>query len=125
MGVFASSCAGNSVRALFFSFTAMFVAMLASGWPVLLWSSLASYGDMKYLWSGYVPVGDVRSNLIAPPLVDATGLSAIQVLAATLLSLWSIKRVESTWGDVQVGLLPTRRRKEGLVKPKSTALAEN
>jgi ABC-type transport system involved in multi-copper enzyme maturation permease subunit len=125
MGVFASSCAGNSVRALFLSFITMFVVMLASGWPVLLWSSLASYGDMRYLWSGYVPVGYVRSNLITPPFFAATVLSAIQALVAMLLSRWSIRRVESTWGDVEVGLMPFRRSKVGLVKPKSTALAEN
>ena len=68
IGVFASSFAGNSIRALFISFTAMFVVMMASGWPVLLWSSLASYSDMKFLWTGYVPAGTARSTLITPPL---------------------------------------------------------
>jgi ABC-type transport system involved in multi-copper enzyme maturation permease subunit len=99
MGVFASSFAGNSVRALFFSFTTMFVVMLASGWPVLLWSSLASYGDMRYFWSGYVPVGYGRSTFTTPPIFAATVLSVIQFFAAAILSRWSIRRVESTWGN--------------------------
>ena len=85
MGVFASSFAGNSIRALFFSFTAMFVVMMASGWPVLLWSSLASYGDMNFLWTGYVPVGTAQSTLITPPLGAATVISAIQIFAAAPL----------------------------------------
>jgi ABC-type transport system involved in multi-copper enzyme maturation permease subunit len=98
IGVFASSIAGNSIRALFFTFIAMFAVTLTSGWPMILWASLASYGDMKFLWTGYVPAGVAQSSFNAPPLGAAMTISAILALAAAFLSLWSISRVRSTWG---------------------------
>jgi ABC-type transport system involved in multi-copper enzyme maturation permease subunit len=97
-GVFASSLAPTSIRALFFTFFVMFGVMLASGWPVLLWSSLASYGDMKFHWTGYVPAGIAQSSFIAPPFFAVTATTALQVFGATLLTLWSTKRLRSTWG---------------------------
>ena len=99
MGVFASSFAGNSIRALFFSFTAMFAVMVATTWPVLLWSSLASYSDMTFFRTGYVPWGVPQSTFITPPLTFAVAISVIQALAAILLSRWSIRRVQATWGS--------------------------
>ena len=79
--------------------SAMFAVMVATTWPVLLWSSLASYGDMKFFWSGYVPWGVAQSRFISPPLTFAAAISVIQALAAILLSRWSIRRVQSTWGS--------------------------
>jgi ABC-type transport system involved in multi-copper enzyme maturation permease subunit len=98
IGVFASSLAGNSIRALFFTFTAMFAVTWASGWPIVLWASLASYGDMKYLWSGDVPLGLPESHFTSPPLGGAFVISAIQAFAAALLCRWTTSRLRSTWG---------------------------
>jgi hypothetical protein len=54
---------------------------------------------MKFHWSGYVPVGYGRSTFTTPPIFAATVLSVIQFFAAAILSRWSIRRVESTWGN--------------------------
>ena len=77
IGVLASTLARNSTRAAFFTFFAMFVFVWASGWPSVFWQTLASYADMRYLWSGEVPVGYSRRNLVAPPLLGAAVLSAV------------------------------------------------
>jgi hypothetical protein len=97
-GVFASSLSRTSIRALFVTFLVMFGVMLASGWPMLLWSSLASYGDMKYLLTGNVPGGLARSSFITPSFAAVTATTALQVFAGTLLTLGSTKRLRSTWG---------------------------
>jgi hypothetical protein len=76
----------------------MFVFVWASGWPSVFWQSLASYADMRYLWTGEVPTGYARRNFVAPPLLGAAVLSAVDSILAGLLTLWSIKRLATTWG---------------------------
>jgi ABC-type transport system involved in multi-copper enzyme maturation permease subunit len=98
IGVLASTLARNSTRAAFFTFFAMFVFVWASGWPSVFWQSLASYADMRYLWTGEVPTGYARRNFVAPPLLGAAVLSAVDSILAGLLTLWSIKRLATTWG---------------------------
>jgi ABC-type transport system involved in multi-copper enzyme maturation permease subunit len=98
IGVLASTLARNSTRAAFFTFFAMFVFVWTSGWPSVFWQTLASYADMRYLWSGEVPVGYSRRNVVAPPLLGAAVLSAVDSILAGLLTLWSIKRLAKTWG---------------------------
>jgi ABC-type transport system involved in multi-copper enzyme maturation permease subunit len=97
-GVFASSVSRTSVRALFFTFAAMFTVMYVSAWPELLWSSLASYGDMRFSRTGFVPLGSAQSSYISPPLAAAAVTTTIQVLLAALLSSWSKRRLQLTWG---------------------------
>lgn len=97
-GVLASSLARNSIRALFFTFAVTFGVGMVSQWPIVFWESLASYGDMKFMWSGYVPVGYGASSFIAPPLAAAAFITAIQALAALLFTGWAAKRLKSTWG---------------------------
>jgi hypothetical protein len=97
-GVLASSLAKTSIRALFLTFMVTFGVATISSWPVLLWSSLASYGDMKFLWSGDVPVGMAHSSFIAPPLAAAAMITAMQSVTALLLTKWSTMRLRATWG---------------------------
>ncbi len=98
IGVLASTLARNSTRAAFFTFVVMFAFVWASGWPVMFWQSLASYADVRYMWSGQIPAGYSWRNFVVPPLVGAAVLSAVNSILAGLLSLWSINRLAATWG---------------------------
>lgn len=97
IGVLASTHAGNSTRALFLTFVAMFLFMYLSRWPELLWSSLASYHEMTFLWTGRIPNGYPASTN-APQLVGAMVTTAIHTTIACFLTIWSVKRLRSTWG---------------------------
>jgi ABC-type transport system involved in multi-copper enzyme maturation permease subunit len=82
IGVLASSLAPNSTRAVFFTFGAVFSFVLSTGWPTAVWSSLAPDRDMAYFW----------------PLALAARLAAFNSAIAALVTLWSVKRLGSTWG---------------------------
>ncbi len=97
-GVLASSLASNSTRALFFTFAAVFLFVLSTAWPVTLWSSLASYSDMTYLWTGRLPRGYSHSSVVVPPLVAACAMAGVNLVLAGSITFWSIKRLRSTWG---------------------------
>jgi hypothetical protein len=97
IGVLASTLASNSTRALFFTFVAMFVFMFWSRWPELLWSSLASYHEMTFLWTGRIPNGYPASTN-SPRIIGALVTTAVHATIACLLTIWSVKRLRSTWG---------------------------
>jgi ABC-type transport system involved in multi-copper enzyme maturation permease subunit len=98
IGVLASTLAPNSTRAAFFTFFAVFVFVWATLWPAVFGSVLASYADVRFYWSGHVPLGYSTSNLIAPPFLPAAVMAAVDSLIAGLLTLWSVKRLGATWG---------------------------
>ena len=98
IGVLASTLARNSTRAAFFTFFAVFLFVWATQWPTAFWATLASYADMQFFWSGEVPPGFARSNVVTPPLMGAAVLAAFDAVTAGVLTLWSIKRLGSTWG---------------------------
>ena len=98
IGVLASTLSRNSTRAAFFTFFVMFAFVWASGWPVMFWQSLASYADMRYMWSGEIPAGYSARSFVIPPLLGAAVLSAVNSILAGLLCLWSINRLAATWG---------------------------
>jgi len=97
-GVFASSVAVNSTRALFITFGVIFAFTALSGWPVSLWSSLASYRDMSFLWTGQHPASVARSTIVAPPLLGAFVTTAFQSMLAVLFGGWATSRLKATWG---------------------------
>jgi ABC-type transport system involved in multi-copper enzyme maturation permease subunit len=98
IGVLASTLAHNSTRAAFFTFFAVFFFVWATQWPIVFWSTLASYADMGSFWTGEIPFGYSRSSVVAPPFVGAAVLTAFDSVIAGMLTLWSVKRLGSTWG---------------------------
>ncbi len=97
-GVFASTVAVNSTRALFITFGVIFVFTAVSGWPVSLWSSLASYRDMSFLLTGQHPSWVARSTIIPPPLFGAFVTIVFQSMLALFFGGWATSRLKATWG---------------------------
>ena len=71
---------------------------MGTAWPVALWATLVSYSDMALLSSGRAPTGYSNVGVFAYPLTGAVVLSVINAAVAGLLTLWSVKRLQSTWG---------------------------
>jgi ABC-type transport system involved in multi-copper enzyme maturation permease subunit len=97
VGVFVSSRARNSTRALM---TTLIVLIVGAGnLPMMLRGSLASYPEVNGLWSGQGPVRYDPWALSA----GALGLFAIMLIidatAAGLLTLWTVRRLRTTWGQ--------------------------
>jgi len=98
VGVMASARAKNSTRALGVTFIALFLFVMVSGWPSMLWASLASYREIAELWS------TVRASLDqawAVPLATLELPFLMMTLYATtagLLSYQTIRRLGTTWG---------------------------
>ncbi len=100
IGVLCSTFAPNSTRAIFLTCVAVCLFAVSTGWPLPFWSSLASYHEMAYVWTGRIPSGYGRSTFVAPPLVGAVVMSVVNSLLAAFFTLWSVKRLRSTWGRV-------------------------
>ena len=98
MGVLASTFAGNSTRALFLTAAALFVYGICTAWPNYFWTTLASYRDIQFMYSGEVVTGYTHSTRIVPPLGSSALLAAISAVIASLLSYFSVMRLRSTWG---------------------------
>jgi ABC-type transport system involved in multi-copper enzyme maturation permease subunit len=99
IGVLASTLARNSTRALFVTAVLVSVFVMLSSWPAGFWASLASYRDMRYMWSGDIATGYSQSSLVAPPLAGAAAIAAVNSAVAALLTFWSVRRLRSTWGS--------------------------
>jgi ABC-type transport system involved in multi-copper enzyme maturation permease subunit len=97
-GVLASAFASNSTRALFLTFVATFAFVMLSGWPAFLWASLASYRDMAFLWDGQISTRNSPATLIPPRLIGAAVATAVQSALAGLATIWSVRRLRTTWG---------------------------
>jgi ABC-type transport system involved in multi-copper enzyme maturation permease subunit len=81
VGVFASSRAKNSIRSLAITFITLFGFGMLSGWPSMLWASLASYREAALWWSSAGP------------------LLTVYAAFAGLVSFWSVGRLRATWGS--------------------------
>jgi ABC-type transport system involved in multi-copper enzyme maturation permease subunit len=97
IGVLASTLARNSTRALFLTAVVMFVYVALSAWPAGFWATLASYREMRFMWSGEIDHG-YRSTLVAPQLGSAVFIAVVNSALAALVSLLSVMRLRSTWG---------------------------
>jgi len=100
VGVMASARAKNSTRALGVTFIALFLFVMVSGWPWMLWASLASFREVAELWSS---IGRTMGQEWAVPLATL-GLPFLMMnlfaTTAGVLSYWTIRRLDTTWGRV-------------------------
>jgi len=97
VGVFVSSRAKNSTRALVATFALFLIFSTISGWPTIVWVSLVSYRDVTAPWSQVVQVNAAAGRLTT---VFATGpLVALYALVAAMLTLGSARRLRKTWGQ--------------------------
>jgi len=98
VGVTASARAKNSTRALGVTFIVLFVFVIVSRWPGMLWQSLASYREVAEWWS---IVSQALDQGRAVPLT-LLGLPALMMTlyatTAGLLSYGTIRRLGTTWG---------------------------
>ncbi len=98
IGVLASTFARNSTRALFFTAVLVFLFVALTGWPSVFYSTLASYREMNYMWTGQIATGYSRASHVIPPLGGAALIAVGNVVLAAILSVLSVKRLRSTWG---------------------------
>ena len=97
VGVFASSLAKNSTRALVATFVVLLISSAVSRWPMILWDSLFSYDDLRVAGSKLL----LSASSLAAALSVVTGmwpLVAVPALAAALLMIGSVRRLSATWG---------------------------
>ncbi len=97
IGVLASALATNSTRAVFLTFVAVSIFMMLSAWPLLLWGSLASYGEMASVWPSQAP-SEGFQRVLVPALGFLGMVPVVQCAVAGLLTVWSVKRLRATWG---------------------------
>ncbi len=98
IGVLASALANNSTRALILTFVVVFIYVVLSGWPAILWASLAPYRDMASVWQGRPAPGYLPAAFETRPLVGAAVAIVLQSTVAGLLTICSVKRLRATWG---------------------------
>ena len=97
IGVFASSIAKNSTRALVMTYTAILVFSAVSQWPAMVWALLFSYREL----AGSIgqPVHVIYSSGSALPFVLGFGqVIAIYAAVGAALTFGSRLRLRSTWG---------------------------
>jgi ABC-type transport system involved in multi-copper enzyme maturation permease subunit len=95
VGVFISSRAKNSTRAL--TMTAITLFIVVSNWPLMVWGSLFSYQDMAALWSGPSQAVSHPWALTPRALGFMVAVPALYAMVAELLTLWSIRRLGTAW----------------------------
>jgi hypothetical protein len=97
IGVFASSFAKNSTRALGTTFIAVLIFTGISRWPNVVWTVLVSYNDMARLQPrSLVTAQGFRSSISMA--ITAALVLAIQALIGALLTLICRRRLRATWG---------------------------
>jgi len=96
IGVFISSRAKNSTRALMVTFITLFIALYA--WPGILWQSLFSHYEIG-AHSAYPDLVTPRFTLIRDIVILAGLLTAIYGTAALAFTFWSIRRLRANWGQ--------------------------
>jgi ABC-type transport system involved in multi-copper enzyme maturation permease subunit len=97
-GVLASTLARNSTRAVLLTFVAVFLFVLATGWPALHWGCLVSYREMAIYWNGTSPLEVPPPYIVPPSFALAASVTAVLSLIAGVLTFWTIKRLLATWG---------------------------
>jgi ABC-type transport system involved in multi-copper enzyme maturation permease subunit len=94
-GVFVSSRAKNSTRALVATFI-VFLAFSALGrWPLLVWNTLVSYRDVSVAWS-QPATGINVASLGFPPLVAIFPHMAVYAFGAAILTLAAQRSLSKT-----------------------------
>jgi hypothetical protein len=96
VGVFASTVARNSTRALAATFIALL--MLLSFWPFAVAGALFSPRELAALWAQGTPHGPPPLALNPAALAVAVVLTACYAGFAVGLTEWSIRRLRATWG---------------------------
>jgi ABC-type transport system involved in multi-copper enzyme maturation permease subunit len=97
IGVFASSIAKNSTRALVMTFTAILIFSAVSQWPTMIWALLFSYRELA--GSMGHPAHVIYSSGSALPFVLGLGqVIAIYAVVGAALTFGSRWRLRSTWG---------------------------
>jgi hypothetical protein len=94
MGVFVSTLAKNSTRALVATFILILIYSAISQWPATLWALLFSYQDTARIRS--------QSQVVTTGVAAAFGFVmsvSPPVLAGALLTLVSRLRLRATWGQ--------------------------
>jgi hypothetical protein len=97
IGVFASSIAKNSTRALVMTFTAILIFSAVSQWPATVWALLFSYRELAGSMgqSAHVLYG---SGSALPFVLWLGQVIAIYAVAGAALTFGSRRRLRSTWG---------------------------
>ena len=97
IGVFASSIAKNSTRALVTTFTAILIFSAVSQWPATVWALLFSYRELAGSIGQSAHV--LSSSGSALPLVLGLGqVIAIYAVLGAVLTVGSRLRLRFTWG---------------------------
>ncbi len=97
IGVFASSIAKNSTRALVMTFTAILIFSAVSQWPATVWALLFSYRELAGSMGQSAHM--LYSSGSALPFVLGLGqVIAIYAVAGAALTFGSRRRMRSTWG---------------------------
>jgi hypothetical protein len=96
VGVFASSLAKNSSRALVTTFTALLIVSGLGPWPLIVWISLSPHHGFSAPPS---QTAQVFATVDGPTSVVASGsLVALCALVAALLTLVATRRLRTKWG---------------------------
>jgi ABC-type transport system involved in multi-copper enzyme maturation permease subunit len=96
-GVFVSSLAKNSTRALAFTFILLVSLVVVSRSPWSLWLSLVSYQDLHYLWEGGTAPGYNRLTATRADILLLFVTPVLQSILAAILTLLATIRLRSTW----------------------------
>jgi hypothetical protein len=97
IGVFASSIAKNSTRALVITFTAILIFSAVSQWPATVWALLFSYREL----AGSVGQSARALSNTGDALAFVLWLGqflALYALIGAALTLGSRRRLRATWG---------------------------
>ena len=97
IGVFASSFAKNSTRALLTTFIALLIFSAISQWPAMVWRLLIPYSDLPGPWA-QSPASAISLATVLTIAISIGALLAVQALAGVLLTLGAVRRLRATWG---------------------------
>jgi hypothetical protein len=97
IGVFASSFAKNSTRALLTTFIALLIFSAISQWPAMVWRLLIPYSDLPGPWA-QSPASETSLATVLTIAISIGALLAVQALAGVLLTLGAGRRLRATWG---------------------------
>ena len=97
IGVFASSFAKNSTRALLTTFIALLIFSAISQWPAMVWRLLIPYSDLPGPWA-QSPASETSLATVLTIAISIGALLAVQALAGVLLTLGAVRRLRATWG---------------------------
>jgi hypothetical protein len=98
LGVFVSSRAKNSTRALVATFVVFLIFSAVSRWPAIVWELLFAYRDLAGLRSEWVFIASDPWTAI-PSVLGLGTLVAVYAGAGALFTFGSTRRLRATWGQ--------------------------